>query len=129
MRPRLPYISNRWKAAGRGPMALAQRNHTTPFGDYIMKKIAITLAAIASLGVAACGSNNDAGNNVTDINTTVTETETDVNASANDAAAIDATNSALGNTVDAGSNLASDAGNSIENGASALSNSVTNAAQ
>jgi len=94
-----------------------------------MKKIALTIAAIASLGVAACGSNNEAGNNASDVNTTATETGVDYNASTNDAAAIDATNTALGNTVDDASNLASDAGNSIENGAAALSNATTNAAQ
>jgi hypothetical protein len=95
-----------------------------------MKKIAFTLAAVASLGVAACsGATDEAGNNASDINTTAIETETDLNASANDAAAIDATNNALSNGVDAASNVASDAGNSIENGAAALSNSVTNAAE
>jgi hypothetical protein len=95
-----------------------------------MKKIAFTLAAVASLGVAACsGANNEAGNNASDVNLTYDETGTDLNASANDAAAIDATNSSLDNGLDAASNVASDAGNSIENGAAALSNSVTNTAQ
>jgi hypothetical protein len=95
-----------------------------------MKKIAFTLAAVASLGLAACsGANDEAGNNAADMNTTVTETGTDLNASANDAAAIDATNSSLDNGMDAAGNLASDAGNSIENGAAAVSNTVSNAAQ
>jgi hypothetical protein len=95
-----------------------------------MKKIAFTLAAVASLGVAACsGASDEAGNNVSDMNTTVTETGTDLNASANDAAAIDATNTSLDNGMDAAGNMASDAGNSIENGAAAVSNTVSNAAQ
>jgi hypothetical protein len=95
-----------------------------------MKKIAFTLAAVASLGLAACsGSNDEAGNNVSDINTTVEETAVDTNASVNDAAAIDATNTSLDNLADGAGNLASDAGNSIENGAAAVSNTVTNAAE
>jgi len=91
-----------------------------------MKKIGLTLAAVAALGVAACsGSNNEAGNNTTDLNVTETEAGTDVNVSANDAAAVDATN----NAIDDASNLASDAGNVVENAATDVSNAVTNAAQ
>jgi hypothetical protein len=91
-----------------------------------MKKIAFTLAAVASLGLAACtGSNDEAGNNAADMNTTATETGMDTNESANDAAAVDATN----NGLDAAGNLVSDAGNSIENGAAAVSNAVTNTAE
>ena len=90
-----------------------------------MKKIGLTLVAVAALGVAACsGSNTDAGNNITDINVTETEAGTDVNVSANEAAAVDATNNAL----DDASNVASDAGNVVENAASDVSNAVTNAA-
>ena len=91
-----------------------------------MKKIGFTLVAVAALGVAACsGSNDEAGNNVADINVTETEAGVDVNVSANEAAAVDATNNAL----DDASNGASDAGNVVENAATDVSNAVTNAAQ
>ena len=91
-----------------------------------MKKIGLTLVAVAALGVAACsGSNNEAGNNTTDINVTETEAGTDVNVSANEAGAVDATNNAL----DTAGNALSDAGNVVENAAEDVSNAATNAAQ
>jgi hypothetical protein len=91
-----------------------------------MKKIGLTLAAVAALGVAACsGSNNEAGNNTTDLNVTETEAGTDVNVSANEAGAVDATNNAL----DTAGNALSDAGNVVENAAEDVSNAATNAAQ
>jgi hypothetical protein len=93
-----------------------------------MKKIALTLAAVASLGVAACsGSNNEAGNNASDVNTTVSETGTDLNASVNDAAAIDATNTAL--TTDANATMnATDTGATM-NAADTGANTAGNAAE
>jgi hypothetical protein len=89
-----------------------------------MKKIGLTLAAVAALGLAACGgSNNEAGNNTADVNATELETGNDVNASVNEAEALNSTNSAL----DSVGNAASDVGNAVGN-ASDAGNAVTNAA-
>ena len=78
------------------------------------------------LGVAACNNaGNEAGNNVTDVNTTELEAGDDVNASANDA--VEATNGALdtaGNVGTAIENTAKDAGNAVEAGADAVANAV-----
>ena len=90
-----------------------------------MKKIGLTLVAVAALGVAACtGSNNEAANNTVDLNVTETEAGLDVNVATNEAGAVDATNNAL----DAAGNGISDAGNAIENAAEDVSNAATNAA-
>lgn len=71
-----------------------------------MKKIALTVAAVAAFGLAACTDNGaDAGNNTADTNVTETEALEDVNASANDAgAATDNALDAFGNTVDSATN-------------------------
>ena len=91
-----------------------------------MKKIGLTLVAVAALGVAACNNAGDAtANNTTDINVTENETASDVNAAADEAG--NAT-TALGNAGDAIGNAASDAGNVVENGADAVGDAVSNAA-
>jgi hypothetical protein len=90
-----------------------------------MKKIALTLAAVAALGVAACsGNTGDAGNNATDYNMTANETDIDTNLSVNEASAVDATNNAL----DATGNAASDVGNTLGNAASDVGNAASGAA-
>jgi hypothetical protein len=45
-----------------------------------MKKIALTVAAVAALGLGACTKNNDAANNTADLNATATGAGTDINA-------------------------------------------------
>ena len=88
-----------------------------------MKKIGLTIAAVAALGLAAC--NNSAGegtNNAVDLNATETEAGNDIEASANEADAVNATDNALdaaGNTV---GNVASDVGNAAEDAAATVSN-------
>ena len=90
-----------------------------------MKKIALTLAAVASLGVAACsGADDSTGNNAVDTNATETETDLDVNASANDAAAVDATNNALDSAGNTLGNAADAVGNAAEGVANAAENAV-----
>lgn len=85
-----------------------------------MKKIAITLAAVAAFGVAACTpAADEAANNVTDIEATDNEANFDVNVSANDAA-IDA----AGNTIDDLGNAADDLGNAADNAATDLGNAA-----
>ena len=84
-----------------------------------MKKIVITLAAVAAFGVAACTpAADEAANNVTDIEATDNEANLDVNLSAEDAA---------GNALDDLSNAADDAGNAIENVAADAGNVAENA--
>ncbi|MDT9597951.1 lipoprotein [Sphingosinicella rhizophila] len=83
-----------------------------------MKKIAITLAAVAAFTVAGCnGAADETANNVTDIEATDTEANLDVNLSAEDAAgnALDDLSNAADNAGDAIENVASDAGNVAEN--------------
>ncbi|HEX6375159.1 MAG TPA: hypothetical protein VFZ91_05520 [Allosphingosinicella sp.] len=85
-----------------------------------MKKIAITLAAVAALGAAACTpSSDDAGNNAVDVNATEIEAGNDINAAA-DANAISVTDNALedagnavANTASDAANVATDAGNAV----------------
>ena len=88
-----------------------------------MKKIALSLAAVAALGVAACNPANEANmaDNATDMNLAGSEAIDDVNMAANDAAAVNATDDAL-------DNAASDAGNSVSNGANAVENAAEDAA-
>lgn len=75
-----------------------------------MKKIALTVAAVAALGLAACTDrSHEAGNNTADTNVTENEAIEDVNASANDAGA--ATENALDSV-----------GNTVEGAASAVGN-------
>ncbi|MBV8686928.1 MAG: hypothetical protein JOZ90_07030 [Alphaproteobacteria bacterium] len=94
-----------------------------------MKKIAITAAAVAALGLAACTSNSSTdANNTADINATGTAAEVDVNAAAVDAnAAVDNTNSALDNAGATIGNAATDAGNAVANTADAAGDAVSNA--
>ena len=85
-----------------------------------MKKIAMTLVAVATLGLAACNpSTDEAANNAVDINMTENEADVDVNG----AAAAAAGNSAL----DSVGNTLEDAGNAVENTAEDAVNAVDNA--
>lgn len=80
-----------------------------------MKKIAITLAAVAAFGVAGCNSGTtEPANNVTDIEATDNEANFDVNVSANDAA-IDAAGNTLEDLGNAADNAAADLGNVADN--------------
>jgi hypothetical protein len=82
-----------------------------------VKKFALTLAAVASLGLAACGDNSTADANntaeTTDLETT-NEAVTDVNAAATDA--MNAADAALDNAGQAVEN----AGEAVENAAEAV---------
>ncbi|MFN3387649.1 MAG: hypothetical protein ACK40O_01865 [Allosphingosinicella sp.] len=88
-----------------------------------MKKIALTVAAVAAFGLAACTDNgNEAANNTADYNTTENEAIDDVNASANDAgAATDNALDSVGNTL---GNAASDVGNAAEDAVNAVDNNI-----
>ena len=85
-----------------------------------MKKIALTLAAVASLGLVACSGADTTEANTADANVveTTNEAVVDVNAAVTDEAALNAADNAL----DA-------AGNAIENGAEAVENVAENVAQ
>jgi hypothetical protein len=86
-----------------------------------MKKIAIAMVAVATLGLAACNSAGTEANNTTDLNLTENGAAVDVDN------ATDAANSSLdGNLASDAGNMASDAGNAIENGAEAVGNAVEN---
>ena len=85
-----------------------------------MKKIAMTLVAVATLGLAACNASTDeAANNAVDVNMTENEADIDVNTAAGAAAANSALDS-VGNTLE-------DAGNAVENTAEDAANAVDNA--
>jgi hypothetical protein len=94
-----------------------------------MKKIGLTIAAVAALGLAACNNaGTEAGNNTIDLNTTENEAVTDVNESANEAGAVDATNNALdsvGNTIESGAKAV---GNAAEDAADTVANAAEDAA-
>lgn len=66
-----------------------------------MKKIALTVAVLASLGLAACNNNaaEEANTEATDLNATTDEAVTDINA-ATDATAV--ADNALDNAADTG---------------------------
>jgi outer membrane lipoprotein-sorting protein len=50
-----------------------------------MKKIVLTLAAVAAIGVAGCTPKADTANNMADVNATAENASIDVNASVNEA--------------------------------------------
>jgi hypothetical protein len=84
-----------------------------------MKKLAIALVAVATLGLAACnGSNDEAANNAADLNVTENQTDVDVNVAAGDAA---------NGAIDDIANTGSDVGNAVENTVSDAGNAVDNA--
>ncbi|HEY0411966.1 MAG TPA: hypothetical protein VGD66_02345 [Allosphingosinicella sp.] len=93
-----------------------------------MKKIALTLAAVAALGVAACTpKTDDAANNGADLNATENAAAVDVNGAAVDAnstTAVDATNSALDSAGNTLGNAATDAGNAAAAGGDAVQNAT-----
>ena len=77
-----------------------------------MKKIAIALVAVATLGLAACNpSTDETTNNTADMNLTVNEAEIDVNEAAGNAAdsALDSVGNAVENTAEDVANAAEDA--------------------
>ena len=74
-----------------------------------MKKIALTIAAVATLGLAACNGAsdevaNDTNTAVTDMDATTDAALTDVNGAATDAAAMNAADAALDNAAAAAEN-------------------------
>jgi ABC-type glycerol-3-phosphate transport system substrate-binding protein len=78
-----------------------------------MKKIALTVAVLASLGLAACGGNGDTAaeeNAATDLNVTTEEATEDLNAA--------------DNALDEAMNATENATNAVEN---ATENATTNA--
>ena len=85
-----------------------------------MKKIALTLAAVASLGLVACSGADTTEANTADANVveTTNEAVVDVNAATADENAV----AAAENALDA-------AGNSVENAAEAVENVAENVAQ
>ena len=96
-----------------------------------VKKIALALVAVSTLGLAACNSNSgtEAGNNSAAGNEveTMNQAEGDLGNASDDAANTsgDAQNSA-NNALDALGNAASDAGNVAGNAASSVGNAVGN---
>ena len=86
-----------------------------------MKKIALTIAAVATLGLAACNNTaddatvNDA-NAVTEMDATTDAALTDVNGAATDAAAMNAADAALDNAAAAAENTVE----AVENAADAV---------
>ena len=83
-----------------------------------MKKIALTIAAVASLGLAACsGNQGGTENNTSEANTaeTTNEATADTNAASADA-----------NAVTAAENALDQAGNAVENASEAVSNVAEN---
>ena len=88
-----------------------------------MKKIALTVAAVAAFGLAACTQEgNEAANNTADYNATENEALEDVNASANDAgAATDNALDSVGNTIE---NAASDVGNAAEDAVNTVDSNI-----
>jgi hypothetical protein len=82
-----------------------------------VKKVAIALVAVATLGLAACQpAADETTNNTADMNISVNETDVDVNAAAGDAA-----NTSLDSVVE---NAAEDVGNAAEDVANAAENAV-----
>jgi hypothetical protein len=82
-----------------------------------MKKIALTVAVLASLGLAACGGGGDEAaetNAATDLNMTTEEALGDLNA------ATDAADNALDNAANAVDNAADAAGNAADNATNAM---------
>ena len=92
-------------------------------GTYV-KKIALTVAAVAVLGLAACSGDNEA-NTATDANleATANEANTDL-----ENATFDAENAAT-DALDSAANLTDQAGEAIENAAEATEQAAENAAE
>ena len=87
-----------------------------------VKKIALTVAAVAALGLAACSGNNEA-NTTADANVEATANE--ANADLDNAA--EATENAATDALDAAANLADQTGEAIENAAEATEDAAENA--
>jgi protein involved in sex pheromone biosynthesis len=74
----------------------------------MMKKIALTVAAFASLGLVACsGGADEADTNVTNVEATTENAVEDVTTAEN--AAVNAADNALDNAVDAAANVSANA--------------------
>jgi hypothetical protein len=100
---------------------LAQRMDCLIWREVPVKKIAFTIAAAASLTLAACGGQSGAENSTAEANTeaTANEAEADTNgaeAELNGAEAMNAANNALDS-----------AGNALENAGNAIENTAANA--
>jgi hypothetical protein len=105
---------------------LAQREELLPKEGSAMKKIVLITAAVASLGLAACGGKTEATN---EANTAETNTEATTNEAVSDtnAASSDAV-TAADNALDSAGNALSAAGNAVENSAEAVANVASNTA-
>jgi hypothetical protein len=100
--------------------------------DDAVKKISLTLIAVATLGLAACDTGTTAGNNTAGNDSlTVNEANGDVgNASDNQNAANDVLNSVVNTGSDAANtvgNVARDAGNTAVDAGRDVGNTVSNA--
>ena len=84
-----------------------------------VKKIALTLVAVATLGLAACGTDNNT-NEATDANAEATANETLTD--------LDNAQVAADNALDALSNTADNAGEAVENVVEAAGEATENAA-
>lgn len=84
-----------------------------------VKKIALTLVAVATLGLAACGTDNNT-NEATDANVEATANETLTD--------LDNAQVAADNALDALSNTAENAGEAVENVVEAAGEATENAA-
>lgn len=89
-----------------------------------MKKIAITIAAVAAFGLAACNDRAADTNNATDVNATETEAGNDLDVAANDANAVSATDNALDSVGNAVEGAAEGAANAATDAANTVSNAV-----
>lgn len=88
-----------------------------PMEGIAVKKIALTIAAVATLGLAACNNaateTNEANVAATDLEATSNEAMMDVDAAANEASALNAANAELDN-----------AGQAVENASEAVENAA-----
>ena len=92
-----------------------------------MKKIAFTLVAVATLGLAACTGSNEANNVAGNEAETTGEANNDVGNAAEDQNNLNAANDALSNIAADAGNLAGQAADAAGNAAEGASNAVTNA--
>jgi hypothetical protein len=81
-----------------------------------VKKIALTLIAVSALGVAACSGSNTANNAANEVSETTNEAVEDTRGATNDMrnAVVDGQNQ-VGETIEAGSNVANATGAAIAN--------------
>jgi predicted small secreted protein len=128
---RRKYLNQRWKPIGL-PDGTSPSELILHLEEVPVKKIAFSVAAAASLTLAACGSQSGGETNTADTNTeaTATEAESDTNAAAselNGAEAMNAANNALDSAGNAIENGAESTGNALQNAGNAVENTATNA--